>query len=105
MGSFGHCGTRNMWIRTESPGRSHSHSLTDWGDAVCGEHRVPFCEDGPLTHNVSFGNGHPLEEGVIGHIGALACECGLLLFNNSYVLMEEQGPLSQFLQRRESRVD
>ena len=88
MDSFGHCGLRNKWTRTKSQCCSHSHSLTDWGDAVRGEHRVPFCEDGPLTHNISFGNGHLLEEGALGHNGALTCECGLALFNKSYVLVK-----------------
>ena len=78
----------------ESLNRSHSHSLTDRGHTVSGEHHVPLGENGSLAHNILLGDGHFLEEDAFRHHGTLAGECGLLLLNDFDVRVEVQSPIS-----------
>ena len=74
--------------RDKSSSCSHSHSLTDRGHAIRGEHHVPFGEDGSLAHNILFCDSHFLEEDAVGHHGTLAGEYCLLLLNDFDVRME-----------------
>ena len=80
-------------LAMSGPGRSpevasHSHSLTNRGHAVRGEHHVPLGEDGSLTRNILFGDGHLLEEHALGHHRTLTGKYGLLLLNAFDVRME-----------------
>jgi len=88
IGSFGYQGTSSQWTRVESPNRNHSHPLTDRGHTVRGEHHVPLGEDGSLTDDILFGDGHLLEEDALGHHGTLTGKRGLLLLNDFDVRME-----------------
>ena len=67
---------------------SHSHSLTDRGHVMRGEHHVPFGEDGSLAHKIPFADSHFLDEDAVGHHETLIGEYCLLLLNDPDGRME-----------------